>query len=74
MTFVGNSFLNKPGGPLYDPIRQKATKAMFKPDMPAAAPAQTAPEDQSQYWTRQKAVMNAGGPGGGVVGARSTYG
>lgn len=35
---MGNTWLNKPGGPLYDPIRQAATKALFKPNAPATPP------------------------------------
>lgn len=43
---MGNTWLNKPGGPLYDPLRQAATKAMHPkgPDMPPV-PNATPPQE-----------------------------
>lgn len=46
---MGNTWLNKPAGPLYDPLRQAVTKAWFKPDLPPTpeAPIPVAPAESN---------------------------
>lgn len=53
---MGNTWMNKPGGPLYDPLRQAITKKLFKPNMPAmpAAPIPTAPAEANNAASMQE--------------------
>ena len=53
---MGNTWLNKPGGPLYDPLRQAVTKKLFKPDKPAMpdAPIPTAPAEANSAASMQE--------------------
>lgn len=53
---MGNTFLNKPGGPLYDPGRQAVTKAWFKPKPPNTpdAPIPVAPAEPNNAASMQE--------------------